>query len=113
METLKITQVTHTYPPYFGGLSHLVDNIAQCMANQGHQVEVVTLDPSKENPSEEYRGGVKVYRFPCFAPGNSYFFPSTKMYNYLANKDSDVVHVHNIGAMTVPACWLARRKVNN
>ncbi|RLE91931.1 MAG: glycosyltransferase family 1 protein, partial [Thermoprotei archaeon] len=44
MDRLEIVQVTHTYPPYVGGLSHVTENLSKKMAKMGHEVTVVTLD---------------------------------------------------------------------
>jgi glycosyltransferase involved in cell wall biosynthesis len=50
-----------------------------------------------------------VRRFPGFAPSNAYFIPSWGAYRYLREVEADLVHAHNIGALLVPACWLAIR----
>lgn len=109
METLKIVQVAHAFPPYVGGLSHVVEMISKDLVRQGHEVEVVTLDPSGRLKRSEGYEGVNVKRFSCLAPSNSYFMPSPKVIPYLESIDVDVVHAHNIGAVLVPACWLAVR----
>lgn len=109
METLKIVQVTHAFPPYVGGLSHISEMISRNLVRQGHAVEVVTLDPSgKLNRFEDFEG-VHVRRFSCLAPSNSYFLPSPSSISYLKSVKADIVHAHNIGALLVPSCWLAIR----
>jgi len=109
METLKIIQVTHAYPPYAGGLAHVAEMLSKNLVQQGHEVEVVTLDPSLKLRRFEEDAGVYVRRFPCLAPSNSYFLPSPKVTSYLRDVKTDVVHAHNIGALLVPFCWLATR----
>lgn len=105
---MKIIEVTHTFPPYVTGLAHVVDMLSLNLARLGHDVEVVTLDPSMGLKHEEYFGGIKVTRFPCIAPNyNSYFLPSPKVVEYLSSSKADIVHAHNIGALLVPATWIA------
>ena len=114
METLKITQVTHAFPPYHGGLSHVVEMLSKNLVAQGHEVEVVTLDPSAKLKKSEYLEGVKVKRFYGIAPSNCYFVPSPTAISYLRSVRADVIHAHNIGALLVPAYWLAiRNKIDD
>jgi 1,2-diacylglycerol 3-alpha-glucosyltransferase len=107
MDSLKIIQVTHTYPPYVGGLSHVVEMLSKQFVKQGHEVEVVTLDPSLKLKASEETNGVSIKRFPCLAPYNSYFFPAPRLASYLRQLKGDILHVHNIGALLVPFSWLA------
>jgi glycosyltransferase involved in cell wall biosynthesis len=109
MDSLKIVHVTHTYPPYMGGLSHMVDRVSRGLVERGHEVEVVTLDPSMSLEKNEDRGGVKVTRFPSFAPSNMYFIPSPTVISHLGSLEVDIVHAHCIGALLIPVCWLALR----
>lgn len=102
-------QVAHAFPPYVGGLSHVVENVSKQLVRLGHEVEVVTLDPSGKLPEREEVEGVSVRRFPGFAPWNAYFVPSRRAYGYLRAVEADVVHAHNVGALLVPACGLALR----
>jgi glycosyltransferase involved in cell wall biosynthesis len=109
LETLKIVQVAHTFPPEITGLSHVSDMISRSLVRQGHAVEVVTLDASgKLDRIEDYEG-VYVRRFSCLAPSNSYFLPSPRSISYLKSVEADIVHAHNIGALLVPSCWWAIR----
>jgi len=107
VEALRIVQVAHAYPPYQGGLSHVVDMLSRNLVEQGHEVEVVTLDPSFKLERSEEVGGVHVRRFPCLAPSNMYFMPSMEVVRYLRSVEADVLHAHNLGALLVPLCWLA------
>jgi len=110
MESLSVVQVTHTFPPYVGGLSHVCEMLSKHLSNLGHEVSVVTLDPSGRLKSIDHCNGVTVRRFPCIAPANAYFLPSAKILPYLRSLSADVVHVHNIGALLVPATYFAVRR---
>lgn len=113
MDSLRIIQVTHTYPPYVGGLSHVVEMLSKQFVKQGHEVEVVTLDPSLKLKASEENNGVSVKRFPCMAPCNSYFFPTPRLAFFLRELKGDIMHVHNIGSLLVPFSWLATEGSQN
>ena len=84
-------QLSHTFPPYVGGLSHVVEMISRELAKVGHEVEVVTLDPSGRLEREEEYDGVRVRRFPCIAPHDTYFLPLPGAVRYLDSIDGDIV----------------------
>ena len=109
METLRIVQVTHSFPPYYGGLSHVSDMISRNLVKAGHEVEVVTLDVDGSLPSREEVDGVSINRFRGYAPSGAYFVPSRSAFRHLQSVEGDVVHAHNIGALLAPACWFAIR----
>jgi glycosyltransferase involved in cell wall biosynthesis len=109
METLRIVQVTHSFPPYYGGLSYVSEMISRNLVKEGHEVEVVTLDVDGNLPPHEVIGGVCVNRFRGYAPSNAYFMPSRGAFRHLQSLKGDVIHAHNIGALLAPACWIAVR----
>jgi glycosyltransferase involved in cell wall biosynthesis len=110
LEKLKILMVAHSYPPYVGGLSYVVDNLSRRLADRGHDVEVVTLDIGDGLPRLEERNGVIIRRFRGYAPAGGYFIPSRGFSEYLSIAKADVYHLHNIGALTVPVAWFAIRR---
>ncbi len=87
----------------------MVRGLSRSLVDLGHEVEVVTLDPSMTLPRSELTDGVKVKRFGCFAPSNAYFFPSPSALEYIATAEHDIVHSHNIGSLLVPGTWLSRK----
>lgn len=109
METLRIIQVAHAFPPYPGGSSHVVEMLSKNLVAYGHAVEVVTLDPLGGLKKYDCFGGTRVRRFRGIAPSNCYFFPSPSVISYLKSVKADIVHAHSLNALLVPACWLAIR----
>ena len=110
--SLKIIQVAHSFPPYIGGLSHVIENLATNLAKIGHEVEVVTLDThGKLPPIETYRS-IRVRRFRGIAPQEAYYTPTPRVIKYLHQAEADIIHVHNIGALLAPAAWLALKTRN-
>jgi len=106
---MDIVIVAHAFPPYMGGLSYVVENISTRLAAKGFNVDVVTLDTDGGLPREEVYRGVHVKRFRGYAPDGGYFIPSIDFYRYLRSREADVFHLHNIGALTVPAAYMALR----
>jgi len=104
---MDIVIVSHALPPYIGGLSYVVENISTRLAAKGFNVEVVTLDIDGDLPREEVYRGVYIKRFRGYAPDGGYFIPSIDFYRYLKSRETDVFHLHNIGALTVPAAYMA------
>ncbi|MHB8565655.1 MAG: glycosyltransferase family 4 protein [Nitrososphaerales archaeon] len=100
---MKIAYVANQYLPSFGGIEAHVRMISECLAENGHDVYVVTTSlinglPSFSLPKFEVINKVKVIRnrtmpwnigrgWPAFSPS----FPST-----LIKLKPDVVHVHGL-----------------
>ena len=97
---MKILFVSPGYPPKIGGVEHVVKSVAERLVRTGHEVVVVSGEPSVEEPVEERVNGVKVFRWPTWSPGEAYHFPYSK--NKLEQrlleiaKSIDVVHLHSI-----------------
>ena len=95
---MKIAQVCHRYSPDIGGIETHVAEISKRLAAKGHDVTVITTDPSGRLPKSETMDGVKVLRFHSFAPGDAYFF-SPALYSYLQRDHGfDVIHAHQYHA---------------
>jgi glycosyltransferase involved in cell wall biosynthesis len=87
----------------------VVEMLSKNLFAIGHDVEVVTLDPSGGLKKLDCFDGIRVKRFRAIAPSNCYYFPSPSVISYLKSARADVVHAHSINALLVPACWLALR----
>ncbi len=94
---MKIIQVCPRYKPQIGGVETVVEEISRRMVARGHDVSVVTTDPSGVLPATETIDGVRVYRFPAYAPGDAYYF-SLQLRRFLKTQDCDVVHAHGYHA---------------
>ena len=108
---MRVALVGHSYPPYLGGLSHVLYNLSVELKRLGHEVLVVTLRVHPGLPAEEVVDGVKVVRVPGVAPSNAYYAPSPQIVKAVRAARPDVVHVHNVGALTVPVVVLTHRLV--
>jgi glycosyltransferase involved in cell wall biosynthesis len=94
---MKIAQVCPRYKPHIGGVETVVEELSRRLAAQGHDVSVITTDPSRSLPREETIDGVKVYRFPAYAPGDAYYL-SFPLRSFLRKQSYDVVHAHGYHA---------------
>lgn len=95
---MKIAQVCPRYPPYIGGVETHVSEISGRLARAGHEVTVVSTDPSGKLPRESVVEGVRVLRFPALAPGDAYYF-SPALYKYMRRATGfDIVHAHGYHA---------------
>ncbi|RLE70144.1 MAG: hypothetical protein DRJ37_06955, partial [Thermoprotei archaeon] len=110
---MKIVIVTHTFPPYVGGLSYVVENLSVNLVKRGFNVEVVTLDIDGNLPRYEEYKAVVVKRFRGYAPDGCYFTPSIECIRYLKNLEADVVHIHNVGSILTYIALNVIKKRNN
>ena len=76
----------------------VVEEISRRLAAKGHDVAVVTTDPTGKLPGTETIDNVKVYRFPAYAPGDAYYL-SLPLRKFLKTQDCDVVHAHGYHAL--------------
>lgn len=106
---LKIAQVCPRYSPDIGGVETDVKEISERLVLEGHEVEVITTDPSGKLKKNDVINGVKVTRFKSFAPGNAYFF-APKIYIYLKNQNYDIIHAHSYHALPAFFAALSERK---
>jgi glycosyltransferase involved in cell wall biosynthesis len=111
---MKILLATPSYYPNIGGVEYVVKSIAERLAALGHETTVVTGDPKADKPREEEINGVRVIRWPTWAPSGAYHIPKKReqLRNLLRKllSDADAVHVHSAHAvLTVWAAAAARR----
>jgi glycosyltransferase involved in cell wall biosynthesis len=105
---MRVAQVCPRYSPDIGGVETHVAEISRRLVLKGHDVTVLTTDPSGRLPPEETLDGVRVKRFPVFAPGDAYYY-SPALRSCLQNAEGfDVVHAHSYHAF--PAYFAASSK---
>ncbi|OPY27287.1 MAG: putative glycosyl transferase [Methanocella sp. PtaU1.Bin125] len=111
---MRIAQVCPRYKPHIGGVETVVEEVSRRLAARGHDVTVITTDPTKSLPRQETVDGVRVVRFPAYAPGDAYYL-SLQLRDYLKKASFDVVHAHSyhaLPALSAASCN-ARRLVFN
>lgn len=91
--SLRIIHLTSEYPPVIGGVATHVHQLATAMANNGHDVSVVT----SSSIDEEIYFNPPVYR-PS-VPHSRLFYTSVlrrKLRQYLQENAADIIHVHGM-----------------
>jgi len=95
---MRIAQVCPRYSPYIGGVETHVAELGRRLVRKGHEVTIVSTDPSGELPKSALIDGVRVLRFPAFAPGDAYYF-SPALRSYMKKAQAfDIVHAHGYHA---------------
>jgi glycosyltransferase involved in cell wall biosynthesis len=108
-QALKIAQVCPRYYPDIGGVETHVREISERLVKNGHEVEVITTDPTGKLRKKELINRVEVTRFRSLAPGDAYYL-APQIYSYLKNSDFDIVHAHSYHALPALFASLANSK---
>ena len=103
MDSLKICQVSFSFPPIPVGISTVIVSMCNELAERGHEVEVLTgtikktyfiTENEKKHDDNQYNFMVK--RFNCTSlPILAQLDFSKKVGEYLATKEFDVIHLHS------------------
>lgn len=90
---MNILMVSARYLPFMGGIETHMDEVGQRMAGLGHNVSILTTDPSGAFPIHEVRGGISVNRVKAWPKNRDYYFaPSIYEEIQRRRRDYDVVH---------------------
>ena len=108
---MKIAQICPRYFPDIGGVETHVKEISERLVKEGHDVTVITTDPTGKLNKRDMINGVKVISFRSFAPGNSYYF-APQIYFYLKKHNYDIIHAHSYHALPAFFVSLARSGEN-
>ncbi len=105
---MKLLYVAPRYYPSVGGVEYVVKSVAERLALRGHGVTVLCGEPGIGEPREEWINGVRVVKWPVWAPGGAYHFPRMRsaLEQWLLNtaRDSDVVHFHSVHSVLTVYC---------
>ena len=103
---LRILMVTARYLPSIGGTERHTFEVSCRLAEQGHDVSVLTTDLDGTLPALEQSDGVHIIRVPAYPKDRDYFF-SPKMFGIIANGDWDLVHCQGYHTLVAPLAMLA------
>jgi len=100
---MRILYISPVYHPHIGGMEYVIKSVAERLVKAGHEVAVLTGEPGIEKPVEEEVNGVRVVRWPTWAPGGAYHVPRqrSKLESALREllRGVDVVHLHSVHAV--------------
>ena len=92
---MRILQVITYYPPYISGMTVYVERLARALAEQGHQVTVLTSCHNPDLPSYEVSGSVTVIRIPVLLKvSKGFIMPAMIRKAYCLMRENDAVHLH-------------------
>lgn len=98
---LKLLYVSARYAPLVGGTETHVREVASRMAFRGHDVTVLTTDPTGDLPRREQSNGVEVRRIRAWPKGRDYYF-APGLYREIARGGWDVVHLQGYHTLVAP-----------
>jgi len=104
---MKIVQVCPKYLPERSGIITHVKEVSERLATKGHDVKVLTTDPTGQLCQKELIGGVSVERYKSWAPLHLYHF-STSLLKALRKVDCDILHCHGYQDFPPIAGFLAK-----
>lgn len=103
---MKIVHVCPRYYPDIGGVETVVKELSEGMARLGHEVVVITTDPTGKLSKYEVINSVTVIRFESFAPGDAYFI-NYDVKHYINGIECDIIHAHSYHAFPALLAALA------
>lgn len=114
---MKILVLNYEYPPLGAGAAPVCRDLASEMAEQGHQVTVVTMG-FKGLPEYEVQNGVEIYRLECLRRHEHSCSPPEQL-TYIHNAERflrthlkthafDICHVHFVVPTGLIALWLKK-----
>ncbi|MBI1280691.1 MAG: glycosyltransferase [Anaerolineaceae bacterium] len=103
---LRILMVSARFAPYVGGTETHVNEVAKRMAAEGHDVTVLTTDPSRKLPRYEEQGGFKVRRVAAFPSNRDYYF-APGLYPVITQGKWDIIHLQGYHTLVAPLTMFA------
>ncbi|MEM3702978.1 MAG: glycosyltransferase family 4 protein [Candidatus Bathyarchaeia archaeon] len=103
---MNILQVCPDFYVEVGGISVHIQNISERLARK-HDVTVYATTDGSRFPRYELKNGVRVERFKCYSPSNSYFF-SWEMLLRMRKVKFDIVHGHGYHAFPLHFSTVAK-----
>lgn len=93
---MKIVHVTPYYPPHLGGMENTVKELAERMAERGHEVYVFTSKSSLKGYDSriKLKDNLKVYYLNSFEIGHTPIIPSLPFRLSKVIDGDTIVHIH-------------------
>jgi glycosyltransferase involved in cell wall biosynthesis len=92
---MRIALISPLYAPFAGGVEQHVAMLAREMLRLGHEVEVLTTDPTGRLPAHDTHAQVSVKRFRSYGHGAFHFAPGLGGWLRRASGGYDVLHAHS------------------
>jgi glycosyltransferase involved in cell wall biosynthesis/protein involved in polysaccharide export with SLBB domain len=105
-ELFNILLIAHKFLPFIGGIEMHTFEVGRRMAARGHNVRVLTGDPTGALPREEIVAGMRVTRVPVYPKSSDAFF-APELYHEVLQADTDIIHVQGFHTFVPPIAQLA------
>lgn len=97
--------VTPRYFPYMGGVESHVYQVCRRMAVQGHEMTVLTADPSGALPKSEQVEGVNIIRVKAWPKDRDYYF-APGIVRHIRDGQWDLMHIQSYHTLVPPLAML-------
>ena len=98
---MHIEMVAARYFPFVGGIETHIHEIGTRMVVLGHQVTVLTTDPSGALPTEENSCGMRIKRVNAWPRNRDYYF-APGIYTEVSRGQGDIVHFQGYNTLVAP-----------
>jgi glycosyltransferase involved in cell wall biosynthesis len=103
---LRVTMVAARYYPFIGGIETHIHEVGKRMVALGHQVSVITTDPSGDLPKYAVDNGINITRVKAWPKHRDYHF-SQHLYRKIIKTECDIVHFQGYNNFVPPIGMLA------
>jgi glycosyltransferase involved in cell wall biosynthesis/protein involved in polysaccharide export with SLBB domain len=103
---LNILLVAHKFLPFIGGIEMHTFEVGRRMAALGHNVRVLTGDPTGALPREEMVAGMRVTRVRVYPESSDAFF-APELYQEVSEAEADIIHIQGFHTFVPPIAQLA------
>lgn len=100
-DPLRLVYVSARYPPYVGGTEIHTAEVATRLAARGHDVTVLTTDPTHTVPFEDDRNGVRVLSVPAWPRARDWYV-APDIARVLRDEPRDLLHVQGYHTAVAP-----------
>jgi glycosyltransferase involved in cell wall biosynthesis len=109
---VRILMVAARYLPFMGGIETHIHEAGRRLADQGHQVTVLTTDPRGVLPARERVCGMDIVRVKAWPAERDYYL-APAIFRQVMRMPADVVHVQGYHTLVPPLAMLAslRRRI--
>lgn len=102
---MKLIYVLEYYYPNIGGVETLFKNLIESLAQEGHQITIITSQITKDTPLKERQGNIQITRMPF---NNRYLFTFLGFFYILPHiRNCHLVHTTSYNA-AIPAFLAAK-----
>ncbi|MDX8493044.1 glycosyltransferase family 4 protein [Mesorhizobium sp. VK22B] len=103
---MRILMVAARCHPFMGGTETHIQEVGPRLVARGHEVDVLTTDPSRELPVEEEVCGMRVRRVPAW-PKELDLYVAPGVYTAIRRGAWDLIHFQGYSSFVVPIGLLA------